>query len=263
MAERLTAAHAARNDLPELKASSAGVGAVIGHPIHPDAAPVLERLGGDSGGFAARQITPRIAGDADLILTMTRLHRDRVLELAPHRLHRTYTLGEASMLASEFGAETTNDLKELRPQLAGRDIADVADPIGQSSEVFERVGDQIARLLQPVFSAAEVAQPGGKRVYVGANAAPEKMNPRPDSSLRHDTPASCTLQWNPAAARICPKSSSLGSSPVGGENGGSSTHPNWASPDRLSTSTLGVCESPFAPGTLSGASGMPSAPDVA
>lgn len=150
-AERLAAAHAARLRLPDFRASSAGTHAVIGHPIHPDAAIVLEELGGNTSNFAARQLTPKIASAADLVLTMTRAHRDAVLELAPHRLHRTFTLSEASRLATEHGAKEIADLAALRPQLAGRDLADIPDPIGQTAEVFAAVGARIAELLPPIL----------------------------------------------------------------------------------------------------------------
>jgi ATP-dependent Clp protease ATP-binding subunit ClpA len=38
---------------------------VIGHPIHPSAAIILEELGGDASNFAARQLKPKIAAAAD------------------------------------------------------------------------------------------------------------------------------------------------------------------------------------------------------
>lgn len=143
-AERLAAA------VPGLRASSAGTRAVIGHPVHPEAARVLRDLGGDPAGFAARQLSPKIAGGADLILTMTRAHRDAVLEMAPRQLRRTFTLAEAAALTTEFGPAEVADLAALRPHLrAGLDL-DVADPIGQSPEVFDRVGAQIAELVRPV-----------------------------------------------------------------------------------------------------------------
>ena len=63
---------------------------------YAEAAPVLKRLGGDPSGFAARQLTPKIAADADLILTMTRVHREVVLEAVPRQLHKTFTLSEAA-----------------------------------------------------------------------------------------------------------------------------------------------------------------------
>jgi len=149
-AERLAAAYAAEHGMPEMWASSAGTRAVIGHPVHPDAAIVLEELGGDASDFAARQLKPKIAADADLIIAMTSAHRDTVLETAPRQLQRTFTLTEVARLASLDGADTLAELAALRPHLTANDIADIPDPIGQSPEVFAAVGAQIASLLPPI-----------------------------------------------------------------------------------------------------------------
>jgi len=124
---------------------------MVAHPIHPDAVLVLEKLGGEASNFAARQLTSRIAADADLVLTMTRAHRDAVLELAPHQLHRTFAVSEASRLASECNARTVTDLAALRPELATQDLPDVPDPIGQGAEFFSMVGSRIAELLPPIL----------------------------------------------------------------------------------------------------------------
>jgi protein-tyrosine phosphatase len=151
VAERLAAAYSARFQVPELRTSSAGIRAVIAHPIHPDAALVLEKLGGDVSNFAARQLTSRIASNADLVLTMTRAHRNAVLELAPKQLHRTFTLCEAARLASEWNARNVADLAALRPHLTAHKLSDIPDPIGQSAEFFAMVGSQIAELLPPIL----------------------------------------------------------------------------------------------------------------
>jgi protein-tyrosine phosphatase len=124
---------------------------VIAHPIHHEAALVLEKLGGDASNFSARQVTSGIAGDADLVLTMTRPHRDTVLELAPRQLHRTFTLGEASRLASSCNPRNIEDLAALRPQLSAHELPDIPDPNGQDIEFFSRVGLQIAELLPPIL----------------------------------------------------------------------------------------------------------------
>jgi protein-tyrosine phosphatase len=124
---------------------------VIAHPIHRDAALILEKLGGEVSNFAARQLTSRIASDADLVLTMTRAHRDTVLELAPRQLHKTFTLSEAAQLVSECNAQTVADLAALRPQLAAHKSVDIPDPIGQSKEAFATVGSQIADLLPAIL----------------------------------------------------------------------------------------------------------------
>jgi protein-tyrosine phosphatase len=123
----------------------------VGYPVQPNAALVLEKLGGDASGFAARQLTARIASDADLVLTMTRAHRDAVLELAPHRLHRTFTLREAARLVSECKARNVDDLAALRPQLVVDETSDIPDPIGQSAEYYSTIGSQIADLVPPIL----------------------------------------------------------------------------------------------------------------
>lgn len=135
---------------PGLQAASAGTRAVIGHPVHPEAARVLLDVGADPAGFAARQLSPKIAGAADLILTMTRQHRDAVLEIAPRQLKRTFTLTEAAALTTGFAPDSLADLAALRPHLRAEQVADVPDPIGQSPDVFDRVGAQIAGLVRPV-----------------------------------------------------------------------------------------------------------------
>jgi protein-tyrosine phosphatase len=149
--ERLAAAYAAQHGIADFTASSAGTRAVIGHAIHRDAAVVLEELGGDTSGFAARQLKSKIASSADLIIAMTSAHRDIVLEAAPRQLSRTFTLTEAARLASMDGAETLADLAALRRHLTANEKADIPDPIGQSPEVFAAVGSQIAELLPPIL----------------------------------------------------------------------------------------------------------------
>jgi low molecular weight protein-tyrosine phosphatase len=147
MAERLAVAYAIRFHFPDFRASSAGTHAMIGQPIHRNALPIIEKFGGEASNFAARQLTSKIASEADLVFTMTGAHRNAVLELAPHQLHRTFTLSEAARLATEFNARSVADLAELRPQLDTHELIDIPDPIGQSAEVFATVGSQIADLL--------------------------------------------------------------------------------------------------------------------
>jgi len=131
---------------------------MIAHPIHHDAAPVIEKLGGEVSNFVARQLTSRIASDADLVLTMTRAHRNTVLELAPHQLHKTFTLSEAAQLASDWYARNVAELAALRPHLVGHELVDIPDPLGRNAEFFAMVGSQIADLLPPIL---ELCRRGG------------------------------------------------------------------------------------------------------
>jgi protein-tyrosine phosphatase len=128
---------------------------LTGNQIEPHAARVLEELGGDASHFAARQLTPAIAAGADLVLTMTRAHRDNVLKLAPQQLHRTFTLREAARLASECDARNVADLARFRPQFPAKAPSDIPDPIGQDEAFFEMVGAQIADLLPPILDICQ------------------------------------------------------------------------------------------------------------
>lgn len=150
-AERLAVAQANKLQFRKFKASSAGTRAVIGSPIHHESALIIEQLGADPSDFAARQLTPRIASSADLVITMTKAHRDTVLEMAPTQLRRTFTLGEAACLVTEGNAQSLEHLAELRPRWASKRATDLTDPIGRSSEVYAQVGAQIALLLPPII----------------------------------------------------------------------------------------------------------------
>jgi protein-tyrosine phosphatase len=119
--------------------------------MHPDAAVVLENLGGDPSNFVARRASEKVASHADLILTMTKQHRTEFLEVAPRHLHRTFTLSEASQLSSRFDPQSIQDLKKLRPLQTEEEFSDIADPMGQSFDFFEKTALNIAELLPPIL----------------------------------------------------------------------------------------------------------------
>ncbi|MEO3760967.1 low molecular weight phosphatase family protein [Mycobacterium sp. B14F4] len=151
-AERLAMEYVARSHIQSvLTASSAGTRAMVGHPIQPFAARVLTKLGGDPYNFAARQITPRTAASADLVITMTRSHRDDVLELVPRRLDRVFSLLETARLVSDCSARTIEDLAAFRPLLPTHTQFDIPDPMGRDETYFELVGSQIADHLPPIL----------------------------------------------------------------------------------------------------------------
>ncbi len=88
---------------------------------------------------------------------MTRAHRDAVLEIAPGKLRRTFTLCEVSRLISEKNARAIADLATLRPHLENSELMDVPDPIGRGAEVFAEVGAQIAALIPPILEVFQAS----------------------------------------------------------------------------------------------------------
>lgn len=151
-AERLTTAYAAEAGRPDITAHSAGTRAMVGYGMEPTAALVLQQLGGEPDGFVARRLSPEIAQDADLILTMSEKQRGAVIKLAPRMMRVTFTLPEAARVQQASGAETIAELAAARTQFPASGPEDIVDPIGRDEETFVAVGSEIADLLLPLLA---------------------------------------------------------------------------------------------------------------
>ncbi|WP_370183200.1 low molecular weight phosphatase family protein [Rhodococcus wratislaviensis] len=162
IAERLTHAYAHAHDLPHLTAESAGVRALVGFPIEPVAARVIEGLGASADGFRARRLRPEMIKRADLVLAMTEQIRDRSMELLLGTSHCTFTLREARRIATDTGARTVAELAVARREYGEIDYANISDPVGLGEAAFTQVGDRIAAELMPLLDALDLGS-GTKR----------------------------------------------------------------------------------------------------
>jgi protein-tyrosine phosphatase len=149
-----------------VRLESAGTAAVVGSGVHALSADVLTALGGDAGGFAARQLTDDLAAGADLTLGLTRAHRRAALKRSPRGLARTFTVLEAADLASlvPVDADLSGDTFAERCRSLVRQMAatracrssdvhdDIPDPVGESAAFHEEVGDAIADGIARLFS---------------------------------------------------------------------------------------------------------------
>ncbi|MCW2782074.1 MAG: low molecular weight phosphatase family protein [Marmoricola sp.] len=135
LGERLLAAQLPAD---QFVVESAGVMALVGSEMNPEAATLLASYGGTADGFHARQVTAAMLQDADLILTATKDIRSRVLEDAPAALRRTFTVLEfAALLDQVDEADTLAEL--VRNASAARSEArlddyDIPDPYRQGAE---------------------------------------------------------------------------------------------------------------------------------
>ncbi|MBM3998562.1 MAG: translation factor [Planctomycetes bacterium] len=100
---------------------SAGVSAMSGSGPSAEAVAVLAQRGLDLRPHESQPLSERLARFADLILTMTRGHRDAILA------HWPFTAG--------------------RVKVVSLDGADIADPIGGPLEMYQHCADQIERNL--------------------------------------------------------------------------------------------------------------------
>ncbi|MCX7515281.1 low molecular weight protein-tyrosine-phosphatase [Frateuria sp. STR12] len=78
----------------KITVSSAGLGALEGHPIDPTAGELLAEHGIDASAHRARQLEDRHIIDADLILVMQRAHLATLAKRSPHAVGRSFLLGK-------------------------------------------------------------------------------------------------------------------------------------------------------------------------
>lgn len=176
-AERLTRAYAATRllDPSRLTAESAGTRAVYGSAMEPTAELVLRSLGGDGRNFQARQVSPELVANADIVLTMTRQHRSKVLNGSPRALPRTFTLREAQSLVEQLppaDLPPPEDLDRRCRELVAAMVAqravrhtararsdDIRDPIGAEPATYVSVGEEIASALTAWLDVACGVEP--------------------------------------------------------------------------------------------------------
>ncbi len=78
---------------PGFQVSSAGVGALVGHPADPMAVELMAARGIDITGHRARQVTPEMLAAVDLVLVMEKGHQDEVHRMAPQSRGKVHRLG--------------------------------------------------------------------------------------------------------------------------------------------------------------------------
>lgn len=102
--------------LEGIEISSAGTSAANGLPASGMATEVARLNGIDLGGHRSRLLDPALIAEADMIIAMTRRHREIIGETEPAALGYTYVL-------SDF---------------CGGVPGDIADPIGSGIDVYQQ-----------------------------------------------------------------------------------------------------------------------------
>ena len=148
----------------EVSVSSAGVRALVGHPMDSSSERELTRLGATAEGFESTQLTAAAVAEADLVLTATKDLRSRVLQESPGALKRTFTLLEFAALTDGAKSASPKDLvagAADRRSTAQLDDYDIADPIGASDQVHAQVAAVIDRATRTITTAiaASVVEP--------------------------------------------------------------------------------------------------------
>ncbi|WP_404392283.1 low molecular weight phosphatase family protein [Humibacillus xanthopallidus] len=150
--------------------SSAGTRALVGAPIEPGSADLLAAAGGSTADFAARQISPAILAEADLVIASTQLHRAESVRVNPRVLRRTFTLGELADLVrdADLAAEAADTDPELPWARRLGEIAlrrrglfrarpaeesDIPDPYQRGTAAYATMASEIEKALLVVGPA--------------------------------------------------------------------------------------------------------------
>lgn len=111
---------------PELTVCSAGVMTGYGTPASRYAVKAMNELGVDISAHRSQPVTDDLVAAAELLVVMTRGHREALLERYPH-------LADKIVLLKSFDPNRRDE--------------DIIDPIGLSMDVYRFVRDDIAGAL--------------------------------------------------------------------------------------------------------------------
>ncbi|MEO8200782.1 MAG: low molecular weight protein arginine phosphatase [Gemmatimonadota bacterium] len=141
MAEAIMRHALEERGVTEVTVASAGTGAFDGSPVSEGAYLVALERGLDLSSHRARRLTEELTGNADLILTMSAQHRDRVVDLGGEG--KVFLLG---VYAGRKGEEAV-----------------VNDPYGASLPEYRVTFDELGRLIDPVIARLEAERTDGQR----------------------------------------------------------------------------------------------------
>jgi protein-tyrosine phosphatase len=137
------------------RVDSAGTRALVGLPIEINVASRLQTMGIETSGFSAKQITPELIAEQDLILALTREHRSEIVTLAPSALRKTYTLRELARILPNIKREDQESSKTRwttavhqsrrlkTANLIDARMDDVVDPYRKDASVHAQMFDEI------------------------------------------------------------------------------------------------------------------------
>jgi protein-tyrosine phosphatase len=86
----------ARESGRDVLVHSAGIGALVDHAADPIAVQLMQEAGIDIGAHRARQISPEIIAESELILVMESWQQQEVERLYPFAKGRVFTIGKWS-----------------------------------------------------------------------------------------------------------------------------------------------------------------------
>lgn len=116
----------------DIQVLSAGISAYEGSPMSENAIKSMKGIH-DISHYRAKMVNADLVEEADLILTMTKMHRDILITSYKGIEDKTYLLNDYA-----FGVEN-----------------DIEDPFGGSLEVYDRARNEIYRAVKNIINKIE------------------------------------------------------------------------------------------------------------
>lgn len=118
------------------KVESAGIHAFDGLAASPNAIEAVKEFGVDLSRHKARSLSRELVDSAELILGMTKSHKQYIVEMFPGAQDKVYTLKEFAFLDQP---------------VSHIDQMDIADPYGKPLETYKESASEIFGALKLVY----------------------------------------------------------------------------------------------------------------
>lgn len=145
------------------RVSSSGTQALAGRHIDEDAGRALQAYGISPFEHRARQTTPQLLREADLVVTFEIRHRQWVLEQEPSLAGRVLTIRRvvSLLVAKPRRADPLDHLRWDAHPYGPTD--EFADPVGSGLDTIVRTVAEIDRLLGVLLPSIGAVPPSGAR----------------------------------------------------------------------------------------------------
>lgn len=118
--------------------ASAGVGALVGHPVADTVATSLELRGYEPSGHQGRQVHACMLNDADIIVCMESAHRRWLVDEAPTAARRIFVFGQLERIARLAPRRVDGLAHAMLQQAPAESQDDVADPYRLGPQAAEK-----------------------------------------------------------------------------------------------------------------------------
>ncbi len=135
----------------DLIVDSAGLAAFVGDSATDHAIAVMKMRGVDMSKHRSSLVWLDALDEYDLILTMTKGHKEQILALVPGLKDKVYGLKEYAYKLKQENAPASEKSNQVSQQQV---VMDVSDPYGQSLQRYVECAEEIAQALQEILKSS-------------------------------------------------------------------------------------------------------------